>query len=215
MKNYTITGILLMFVSVTSGQGKFFGGSGDGFAFSEASVTLPVRWLSFDVKLQHDHARLTWTVVTSNISPFTIEISNDGTRFEKLAEKEAAGNSPAPVQYSFDDVPRTGIRYYRISWAEPGGQVLYSKIVVLVLPGKDPVQVYYDVSGDFIYIQKPVSSPVIEIFSADGKLQKRFSYQAAFYRLPVNNLPAGIYILKISGGPSGQEYINRFVKGGK
>lgn len=211
MKKYNCI-LLFLFITVAGfGQGKFFGGSGDGFAVSEISVTLPVQWISFDVKRQTDHALLTWEVITGDITSFTIEAGKNGIHFEPVGNKPAE-NSTIPVIYTYADVPRTGVWYYRLSWTEKNGQVIYSKIIAVMLPGNETMTVYYDPPGNFIYIQKPAAVPVIEMYSIDGRLQQRLVNANTSLRLPVDNLLPGVYILKISGGTSGQQYTARFIK---
>jgi hypothetical protein len=207
MKNYLAIFFTLM-LSQSFAQGKFFGGNGDGFAVSQSAMILPLNLVSFEAILQQDKAQISWTAVSDNISSFILEISADGNYFEWLVEKTVTPNTIVPVRYGYADIPRTGLWYYRLKWTEAIGGIKYSKTISVLFPSIEKIQAIYDASAATLIISKPASTSLIAIYSADGRLQKTVRNAQSICRIPVQNLPAGLYIIKISGNA----FVSRFVK---
>lgn len=193
-------------------QGKFFGGNGDGFAVSQTAIVLPVNLVSFEASLRESRANISWTAISQNISSFTLEVSNDGSRFEWLAEKKAAENTIVPVRYGYADNFRSGLWYYRLKWTEQDGSTRYSKILAVNFPVLTTLKIYYDQEGDFVQISKPAAVQYIELYSSDGRLQRTLRTNGLTGRLNISGLPAGIYFIRATGTNAGKVFTERFVK---
>ncbi len=193
-------------------QGKFFGGNGDGFAVSETAIALPVDLVSFEVTLREGRANISWTAIAQNISSFTLEVSNDGSRFDWLTEKKVTENAIVPAKYGYADVSRAGLWYYRLKWNEADGSTRYSKIIAVVFPAMTKLKVYYDQEGDFVQISKPAAFQHIELYSREGRLQRKMRSNLFTCRLTVSGLPAGIYFIRALDDVSGKVFTERFVK---
>lgn len=203
---YTLTILFLLTLTNAFSQGKFFGGNGDGFGAGQIAMILPVKLISFEAKLQNDKAQITWTAIAENISSIILEMSSDGGQFEWLTEKPVTHNTIVPVRYGFTDGPRTGQWYYRLKWKEADGPVAYSNTISVKFSSEVKLKAIYDAGT--VVITKPANASLIELYSVDGKLQKRVRSGQNLCRIPVNELPAGIYIVKIPG----HIYVTRFVK---
>jgi hypothetical protein len=207
---------LTIFFSLVIGhsmaQGKFFGGNGDGFAVSETAIAVPVDLVSFEATLREGTAHISWTATTQNISSFTLEVSNDGSRFAWLTEKKVTENAIVPAKYGYADVSRAGLWYYRLKWNEADASARYSKIIAVLFPAITKLKVYYDQEGDYVQISKPAAFQHIELYSADGRLQKKLRSNLFTCRLNVNGLPAGIYFIRAMDDVSGKVFIQRFAK---
>ena len=207
MKNYLAIFFTLM-MSQSFAQGKFFGGNGDGFAASQSAMILPVNLVKFEAVLQHDKAQINWTAVSDNISSFILEISTDGNHFEWLVEKTVTQHTIVPVRYGYADIPRTGLWYYRLKWTEANGAVKHSKTISVLYPSVEKIQAIYDAHAAALIVSKPANALVIAIYSADGRLQKTVRNAQSICRIAVQDLPAGLYIVKIPGNT----FVSRFVK---
>ena len=207
MKNY-LTIFFTLMLSQSFAQGKFFGGNGDGFAVSQSAMILPVNLVSFEAIIQQDRAQINWTAVSDNISSFILEISADGNSFEWLVEKTVTQHTIVPVRYGYADIPRTGLWYYRLKWTEANGAIKYSKTISVLFPSVEKIQAIYDANAATLIVKKPANASLIAIYSTDGRLQKTVRNAQSICRIPVQNLPAGLYIIKISGNT----FVSRFVK---
>mgnify|MGYP000668484191 CR=1 FL=1 len=189
--------LLSLALGSSMAQGKFFGGNGDGFAVSQSAIILPVDLLTFGVSLQNNIAQLSWTAHAENIASFTLEVSSNGQQFEWLAAKTVVENAIAPVRYGYADGPRTGLWYYRLKWTEADGSVVYSKIISVKFLPVVKLQAYYDVGAAMVTIRKPANDGLVELYSADGKLQKTIVCYQPVCQLTVHGLAAGVYIVSI------------------
>ncbi len=194
---------------------KYAGGDGDGFATSQSAMILPVDLLSFEARLQQNNAQISWTAVATNIEGFILEISNDGNSFQFLAERAQTENTIVPVRYAYADNFRTGLWYYRLKWVEGDGSIHYSNSIALNFPSAQLVQVLYNAQGKYVQIDKPAAHSNIDLYSTDGRLQKKMHSDLTRCRLPVDRLPAGVYIVRMAGKTGAQVQTGRFVKPGE
>ena len=97
----------------------------------KAPPTLPISLNSFNAVPIEATAELKWeTDMERNANYFELERSTDGKNFIKIVEVKAAGNSDAPLAYSFlDKNPLTGKNYYQLKQVIGDGKVSYSEIV--------------------------------------------------------------------------------------
>ena len=100
----------------------------------KAPPTLPISLNSFNAVPIEATAELKWeTDMERNANYFELERSTDGKNFIKIVEVKAAGNSDAPLAYSFlDKNPLTGKNYYQLKQVNGDGKVSYSEIVSVI-----------------------------------------------------------------------------------
>ena len=106
---------------------------------------------------------------------YEVERSSDGIHFTAIDNQQPLNSGDRSTYIQKDELPLTGINYYRIKAYNGNGTVLYSKIVK-VLPKVliSSINVYPNpVSGKAVYIQfrnQPIGKYKVELTAADGKL---------------------------------------------
>lgn len=97
-------------------------------------VPLPVDFLYFKGKTEHNYHVLDWATATeTNNKKFEIERSSDGNYFEKIGEMAGEGNSRFVKNYQFiDEAPLKGINYYRLKQIDFDGNYEYSNSISLL-----------------------------------------------------------------------------------
>jgi hypothetical protein len=140
---------------------------------------------------------------------FTIERSQEGNNFEALAKINGAGNSIDQKEYSFkDDMPLSGISYYRLRQTDFDGHSTVSDIVMVnKIINKTLKLISYRIDENRLlrisfYDKKKQS--FIRIFEISGRelFSTPINYPEGFNKLnlQVPFLSSGSYILMISNG---------------
>ncbi|WP_199117684.1 pectinesterase family protein [Pedobacter sp. ASV28] len=180
-------------------------------AASDVIQVLPVTGLTFNAKKVGQTAALTWTTYTEhNTSHFTIERSTNGTTFQTIGRREAAGESSALRSYLFNDVnPSNGYNYYRVRAVDKDAKFSESGIMALQFDFAGSAALIYPnpvVNHSFnMVLSLPKSEKItIRITSVEGKiLQTETSFwpQGRTVRqldLAKGMVP-GIYIVNLIG----------------
>jgi hypothetical protein len=99
-------------------------GSLDSIILHFNSNPLPINLLSFDAKCLNNNVNINWTTASElNNNYFTIERSENATRWEFLSKISGSGNSNSVNNYStIDRNPINGISYYRLSQTDYNGE---------------------------------------------------------------------------------------------
>lgn len=94
------------------------------------SGALPVSLTEFTALKQESTTLLSWVTTSENNSDhFVIERSVDGKSWTSIAEVEAAGSSNQEQKYkTTDNLPESGINYYRLKMVDSDGSFAYSQI---------------------------------------------------------------------------------------
>jgi hypothetical protein len=103
------------------------------FGAAQAVTPLPVELLFFRAKKDGLRNRIDWaTSSESNNDYFELQRSRDGAMFEKLLEKDGAGNSSVVNNYDdFDHSPFPGVTYYRLKQVDFNNDYSYSEIIAV------------------------------------------------------------------------------------
>jgi hypothetical protein len=178
------------------------------FTVESSTHPLPIELLNFDAKLNaNTMTDLTWeTASETNNDYFTIERSTDAKNFEFVTTVKGAGTSNKIIDYStVDKNPLKGISYYRLKQTDFDGKYAYSKIVPIELNAIGIQSVFPNPFNNNISIDCDIQNEGIiniDIFNNLG--QQAYGTQEAAVKginiFTVNslNLPAGIYLLKIT-----------------
>lgn len=170
-----------------------------------ATGIVPVLWSFVKAQLVNNQTQVSWaTEQEINSQNFEIEHSTDGRTFQTIGTVPAAGNSSSRTNYSFTHgQPTNGINYYRIKQIDRDGSYTYSAIVTVLqkdnllktLIAPNPVK---DVLN--LVETKEVFVNTAEVFNTAGSLlmRKVINSKLQVYSLPVNNLPAGRYLIKVN-----------------
>jgi hypothetical protein len=150
-----------------------------------------------------------WTTATeTNNSHFMLERAGANGRYETITTLAGAGNSNEVLHYSFtDSSPIRGTSYYRLTQYDFDGR--FEVFDPIAVEFNDPaladasLQLYPNPATDRlnIILQSPMDTRAIfELYSISGRLvsqQQTELFQGTNQSvISLNNLPAGIYILR-------------------
>ncbi|MBL0180900.1 MAG: FG-GAP repeat protein [Chitinophagaceae bacterium] len=173
---------------------------------------LPIELISFSAAWHQKGktARLDFkTDKESGVCCFEIEKSEDGFTFYKIGTLPAK-NISGIQSYSFIDGNATGKKqFYRIKVKGFSGQIDYSNIQQLQYNGTTEILVFPNPTTDVLRLELNGTYDKInvQIINTAGLLVKQLYGVSASGRLitiPVQNLPAGHYWLRIEGGNAKQ-----------
>ncbi len=178
-------------------------------------VSLPVKWLRFDVTRWNDDARLDWKVANEESNKYyEVQRSTDGNRFTTLNRVDKTGTGSGEQEYRYTDPGITtlgvAVIYYRLKQVDIDGKFSYSEIRMLNLGlNNSRITVYPNPVHQGFYVVIPAASSgrqsqyLLELCNASGqKIQKRniSPQQAGNYYFDISrlSLASGIYLLRIS-----------------
>lgn len=180
--------------------------------------------LQLEGKLVQNDVILFWQGAGDN--GYIIERSYDGARFTVIGfipYKQVSGN------FSFTDKDiAQQINYYRLKQNLSNGNTIYSNTVVFNDPIRrydqltvlnNPAHDYIDLQLGLLHSKPGTIGPVLQataairVFDMSGKMLRQFAQPVRMlqrFRMPVDGLPAGIYLLEIS--LNDQRYLTKIVK---
>lgn len=178
-------------------------GLGDAYIAKYApSFPLPVTWKSFTALLQkNNEVALTWvTSSEQNLSHFEIEKSTDAAHWNKIAVVNAQGNTQTETVYEWLDKENTGITaYYRIKQADINGNFFYSETEKVIRNSTNQISIYPNPCMMTLNVSLPNTEllSTIEVYTADGKKIISAQTNQLNYKLNVNDLTRGTYMLRV------------------
>lgn len=187
--------------------------------FPTVNNTLPVSLLNFRVsKRSENSAFLQWqTASEHNNAAFIIERSADGKNFEKIGSVEGAGNSNQLLGYAFTDKNAiAGTNYYRLRQNDYDGNFTYSTIKTITFEKVSTVslEVYpnpFKEAVEFNLKLKESKNLQLSIYDNVGRLVAtplpETQITAGNHKIkysPAQNLPAGVYIYKLTTANSSE-----------
>ena len=180
-------------------------------------VVMPVNLTSFEVSDKNNKAEISWqTAQELNNSHFEIQHSTDNRTFTTIGKEEGAGNSDTRVDYEFSHTnPANGINYYRLQQFDFDGQYEYSQVVSVNFGKEAAVSVYPNPVQTELTIalnDEFTTGATAEVISQNGRtvLKETFTARSFTQTMNVNNLPAGVYVLRVVNG--NEVNMVRFVK---
>lgn len=172
--------------------------------FQSTSI-LPVELLYFTAKAQGSQSLLEWKTASEiNNSHFEIERSNDAIQFEKIGEVAGSGNSNIEIHYQFtDELPISGINYYRLKQVDYDGAFEYSNIVSVYFEDLLSISVFPNPSSQQIFVQMKENRQDLrlQIFNITGQLLLESTLPKGDSRaaMDVSALPRGTYFVRVNG----------------
>jgi Secretion system C-terminal sorting domain len=171
-----------------------------------SNVSLPLDLLTFQAESTGKTALLKWqTASERDFEGFNIERSAEGKTFEKVGFVKSAGT--AKGAYSFtDEVPLSGVNYYRLKMMNTDGSFTYSptRSVVLAEGKTTNVSVVPNPAKEQVYVKLNVQEAktiTLVLVDITGKtlMTERKTLGSGFNELSLslNNYPQGLYFLKI------------------
>ncbi len=169
------------------------------------SGTYPIDLIHFSAKASNSIVEINWATATEeNNDFFTIERSQDGDLWEVVSEVMGAGNSNELLEYQVvDQMPLSGISYYRLKQTDFDGAYTYSKVVAVNMDEKleIPISVYPNPATNRIQISTEQSEiDEIHIFNMLGQ---EFTAEVSIsqsgesqFAMDISSLPVGVYIIR-------------------
>ncbi|MCE7042901.1 SdrD B-like domain-containing protein, partial [Dyadobacter sp. CY312] len=171
----------------------------------DAGITtaLPVKLSMFDVKKgENVSALLRWTTTEEvNSDSFEIQRSADAKSWNAIGQVKAKENNVGLVNYRFDDMqPNLGANYYRLKMIDLDGSFAYSSIRKLSGDMGAELTIYPNPVSNELSIQSTTGQAIgkVELINQSGKVVLTKNGSSIASPINVKNLPAGIYLVKIS-----------------
>ena len=198
--------------------GDFDNDGAPDFRDLDNDVTLPIELIQFKATKVGVYVQLDWSTATEiNNDYFTVERSVDGENFEVILTEKGAGNSSTQKDYRrYDEQPRVGYNYYRLSQTDFNGEIESFNIEVVQFSGITSVENGGVLSANifpnptngeqlFMEIEKPEAGIYqVEVLSSQWKLLDQYQFniddgtlyyeQEMIRRL---NLAKGVYYLRL------------------
>ncbi len=174
---------------------------------------LPVKLTSFTASKQDQAALLNWTTAREQGNfAFVVQRSSNGTAFDSIGIKAAAGSISSAASYAFTDpAPQAGNNFYRLKQVDADGKYQYSVVQTVVMD---------DALAGFALLRNPVQNTLnirlqlpgtqkltLEIRDMNGHLllsrETEGTKGSSVYTLPVQQLASGSYLISILSGTAG------------
>jgi hypothetical protein len=172
------------------------------YIINSCSFALPVEWLSFSGKAQEGYrAVLAWQTATEiNSEGFVIEKSLDGKRFEDIGFVAGQGDSKVITSYTFTDSRFYQSAYYRLRQTDVDGAFEYSDLIFIEVPIESRLQLYPNPFQHMVELNLPDHVELhASTYSINGQLVLQDNCKVVELEAQLTALPAGLYILKLSG----------------
>lgn len=166
-------------------------------------TALPISLGSFRAYWDANEVKIDWTTITEiNVNYFEIERADASMRNIKVvAQKQATGFSATPISYTAkDELPLSSLAYYRLKSVDNDGSIQYSNWVAVKNSQKLQVKIYPNPAQDYVVIEgdESLDKAKVVLLSIEGQIIKETDFSKAV-TLQLNELPKGLYILKIIG----------------
>ncbi|WP_151088190.1 IPT/TIG domain-containing protein [Hymenobacter baengnokdamensis] len=181
------------------------------FTPSTAGCPLPVVLTAFTARYQPNQGTLvSWTTASEQQSAaFIVESQDDqpGSAWQPVVRVAAAGTTPSLHQYSARDArPLAGTRAYRLRQLDLDGHVAFSPEVMIAGVATELVA-YPNPAAGTVHLSGPLATGAtaqVRLLDATGRClaTRRAPAGQAAFDLPLAGVPAGLYLLEWTGGPS-------------
>lgn len=166
-------------------------------------TALPISLGSFKAYWDANEVKIDWTTISEiNVNYFEIERADASMRNIKVvAQKQATGFSATPINYTAkDELPLSSLAYYRLKSVDNDGSIQYSNWVAVKNSQKLQVKIYPNPAQDYVVIEgdESLDKAKVVLLSIEGQIIKETDFSKAV-TLQLNELPKGLYILKIIG----------------
>ncbi|RZK92676.1 MAG: T9SS type A sorting domain-containing protein [Pedobacter sp.] len=175
-------------------------------ALTYFEVTLPVTLLDYNATLQNTGVvKLQWqTAAETDNKEFIISRSVDGQQFNVVGKVASFGNTTTGSNYVFyDRKPVNGINYYRLEQQDFDGKITDLGVRVLNVSLTDnKVAIYPNPTQDIVNVAFVAGLyNQIQLIDGNGKILKQTSLGSSTTQtaMSLNNVPSGIYFLKLNG----------------
>ena len=182
-------------------------GPPDAGAYEFGSNPLPVMLVAFQAQRRNAATvDLTWCTATEHDNAgFRAERSRSGREnWQVVGMVAGAGNSSAPRNYAWADATAgPAAAYYRLAQVDANGIVTYSPVqAVADVPGPGEgvgLNLYPNPANEVLWLDRPTGAAVAiaELLDATGRVVWRGPAGAGSSALPVQQVPAGLYLVRL------------------
>jgi hypothetical protein len=164
------------------------------FIIGSASFTLPVTLTNISATVKSAGVELVWeTANEDGIRQYVVEKSSNGIDFNAIGFVNASNNG----KYIFTDgSASTGVFYYRLKIVSVGGEIAYSKVMMVKTTAAVSVSVYPNPVANSITISGLSGKSSLKIINTAGVTLKQINTAASTLSLDVNDLKAGMYMIQ-------------------
>lgn len=172
-------------------------GSLGAYTFRGLNSALPIKDVSLSGNNLNGKHNLSWSIITDDpIKTITVQSSTDGIIFNEVAQMEPAVRTTALYAAA------ASITYYRLKVVSVPGQVVFSNAVAL--KESAAANNIFSVST---FIQSNISVNAsrpyqFQLYNSSGILLRTGSAKAGLNSIAMQNVPSGIYILKLQNNNS-------------
>ncbi len=185
-----------------AGNPRLVGTAIDQGAYESPDGALPVRWVSFEGRLNDQRrAVLTWKTEEANVSHYEVERSANAKEFHVTGTVTAGGTGSGHYSHT-DPAPVLGRVYYRIRQVDTDGTFSYSKIISLTQEGHSKLFAYPNPARDRITIElgpEYIGSKV-RLVGLAGLVLQQAEVKEGILNLDINNYPPGVYLVHLHNG---------------
>ena len=172
----------------------------------DQASTLPLNFLSFDVKRDDKDVELKWSTSGEvNVSGFTIERSTDGRHFVSIGTVPATDAQGTNIYRYIDTDPAAGTNFYRIKETDTDASYSYSVIRNLLIDGNSFLRIYPNPSTDArVYVDLktlPADRYNVSLFEVSGALIYSYRSQPEQRLIPLDlggRVRKGVYFINIT-----------------
>lgn len=159
---------------------------------------VPLKLLSFTANRQNKTVQLQWRTENEiNSSHFEVERSTDGRNFTNIGNVTATGRNTN--NYSTrDELPVSGVNYYRLKMMDKDGAFSYSQTVKVNFLQGNSITVQPNPAKDFITITTAEQYKSLRLVDMNGKEVMRFEKRHD-NRYNISGAAKGIYLLQLLG----------------
>jgi hypothetical protein len=173
-----------------------------------SSITLSLNLLNFQAQTTGKSASLNWASDgEKNTDGFNIERSSDSKLFEKVGFVKSSGTTSGTYTFT-DEVPMSGVNYYRLKMLNTDGSFTYSPVRSVTLGDSKTtgLSVSPNPAKEAVYVKlnaKEAKTMTLELVDIAGKvlLTEKKKVEIGFNQLSLNlsGYSAGMYFLKVDG----------------
>lgn len=191
------------------------GGTTANFVTGASITPLPVNFTFFTATAVGKEAVLQWqTAQEQNSRDYTIERSATGllNSYTAIGTIPAAGNSSTALSYSFRDVsPIIGLNYYQLKETDLDNHFMFSSIRSLKFNSAGSGFAWYSI-GDKA-VEFDLFGGTSEWYTVTDMLGRTIQEgQLSFGKMYLNNVPTGVYSVKILSANGAQRTIKVLVQ---
>jgi hypothetical protein len=183
--------------------------SGSGFLPFGAAITLPVKFIGFNIAQQNNAVLIQWaTAQETNSNFFEIQRSENGNDWITITTINAAGNSNSVRNYSYSDRGvNSPVAYYRIKEIDIDGRFVVTPVRVIKFGNSNNEIKMNNSSANSIYVhfsQQVKGKVTISLTNLSGQSISANTVNNPIGQilLPVQTNVKGIYIVTVTDGQS-------------